>query len=449
MVRCWCVLAPAELCVVMQGLRNFDIFPKFDSRFEQEARDKTVFGAVLSVVAVLLVLVLVGGEVSYFFSIETKHELFVDTSDVNQQLTIHINVSFFKTPCDLISIDAIDSFGEFQKDIEATTRKHRISNDGTFIAETVELVNSGKKSMRNGEEEDHASAAGHRDGCGSCYGAGAAGSCCNSCDDVREAYERHGWTFNLNDVSIVQCAAERLAHASRIANHEGCNIAGTLAVRRVQGNIHFIPGRSFTHLGQHLHDLAGDEVKDLNLTHRINHLSFGDSYPGLVNPLDGRTNAAHTNAPPPTAEDAAKADPNSQLALVPSLPHHAKEHKNPGVDDSHPFGGGKFQYFIKVVPTWYDKLDGTSVKTNQYSCTEHYSAVKTDMQFIPGMFVLYDLSPIMVHAYEARPYSSVVHFLLELCAITGGVFTVAGIVDSFLYHGARQVKRKMMMGKQG
>ena len=29
----------------MQKLRNFDIFPKFDSRFEQEARDKTVFGA--------------------------------------------------------------------------------------------------------------------------------------------------------------------------------------------------------------------------------------------------------------------------------------------------------------------------------------------------------------------------------------------------------------------
>lgn len=34
-------------------------------------------------------------------------------------------------------------------------------------------------------------------GCGSCYGAGEPGDCCNSCDDIRNAYRKKGWAFNL------------------------------------------------------------------------------------------------------------------------------------------------------------------------------------------------------------------------------------------------------------
>ena len=30
-----------------------------------------------------------------------------------------------------------------------------------------------------------------------------------------------------------------------------------------------------------------------------------------------------------------------------------------------------FQYYIKVVPTWYVKLDGEEFHTNQYSVTRH------------------------------------------------------------------------------
>ena len=41
------------------------------------------------------------------------------------------------------------------------------------------------------------------------------------------------------------------------------------------------------------------------------------------------------------------------------------------------------------------------------------------------------------------------HFLLQLCAIGGGVFTVMGLVDALFYHGSIKIKRKMQMGKQG
>jgi hypothetical protein len=36
-----------------------------------------------------------------------------------------------------------------------------------------------------------------------------------------------------------------------------------------------------------------------------------------------------------------------------------------------------------------------------------------------------------------------------VCAIIGGVFTVAGMVDSFLYHGLRSLQKKQELGKLG
>ena len=38
-------------------------------------------------------------------------------------------------------------------------------------------------------------------------------------------------------------------------------------------------------------------------------------------------------------------------------------------------------------------------------------------------------------------------FLARSCAIIGGVFTVTGLVDGLVYHGADLVSRKMEIGK--
>jgi hypothetical protein len=47
----------------------------------------------------------------------------------------------------------------------------------------------------------------------------------------------------------------------------------------------------------------------------------------------------------------------------------------------------------------------------------------------------------------AETKTSFAHFLTSVCAIVGGVFTVSGLVDSFLYHGHRVLKKKMELGK--
>ena len=64
---------------------------------------------------------------------------------------------------------------------------------------------------------------------------------------------------------------------------------------------------------------------------------------------------------------------------------------------------------------------------------------------LPGVFFMYDLSPIMVEYTEVR--KSFAHFLTGVCAIIGGVFTVAGIIDNFLYRGLRSLEKKVELGK--
>ncbi len=79
----------------------------------------------------------------------------------------------------------------------------------------------------------------------SCYGAETAAlSCCNTCDDVREAYRLKGWAFT-NPIGIQQCMDEGWAEKLEVQTKEGCKVNGYIEVSKVAGNIHFAPGKSF------------------------------------------------------------------------------------------------------------------------------------------------------------------------------------------------------------
>ena len=43
--------------------------------------------------------------------------------------------------------------------------------------------------------------------------------------------------------------------------------------------------------------------------------------------------------------------------------------------------------------------------------------------------------------------TSFLHFVTSVCAIVGGVFTVSGIVDAFIYHGQQAIRKKVDLGK--
>lgn len=61
-----------------------------------------------------------------------------------------------------------------------------------------------------------------------------------------------------------------------------------------------------------------------------------------------------------------------------------------------------FQYYLKVVPTTYEKLDTTRIHTNQFSTTRHEKVVGffTGESGMPGVFFSYEISPIMVKFTE-------------------------------------------------
>ena len=95
----------------------------------------------------------------------------------------------------------MDISGELQRDISHDILKTRLTSAGAVVSgsEVGELGNDIDKLDKQRSE-------GY---CGSCYGGEPPeNGCCNSCDDVREAYTRKGWSFG-NPGSIEQVRSLR------------------------------------------------------------------------------------------------------------------------------------------------------------------------------------------------------------------------------------------------
>ncbi len=238
--------------------------------------------------------------------------------------------------------------------------------------------------------------------CGNCYGAGSPGQCCQTCLDVKQAYQRVGWRFKPH--GIIQCTSEAfMANMNeQFAEDGGCQLYGSLDLNRGSGHFHIAPhkklhqpagdasGRPGQNAGLfNLMDLISFTFDQFNVSHTINTLSFGENFPGIKSPLDGETR---------------------------------------GVKDTH----GMYQYYIKVVPTRYKALYSTTeIQSNQYAVTEHMSHLAPGSgRGLPGVYFHYEVSPIQALFEEKR--GGMLGFITSCCAIVGGAFSVMGLVDVFL-----------------
>ena len=157
--------------------------------------------------------------------------------------------------------------------------------------------------------------------CGSCFGAKE--GCCNTCNDVREAYRIKTWKFDPR--GIEQCREGLGSEVEERALKEGtifesffsprninkfcftfpnlgCQIYGYLEVNRVGGSFHIAPGKSFIINHVHVHDVNPFASTDFNLTHHIRHVSFGQQLRDeqgnnqALNPLDDTLAVAEKGA---------------------------------------------------------------------------------------------------------------------------------------------------------
>lgn len=382
-------------------LRRFDAYPKTLEDF----REKTFSGAAVSIIASIVMLTLFASELNFYLSTEIQPELFVDTSR-NEKMRINLDMVFHHMPCPFLSIDVMDISGEQQLDVDHNLFKQRLDRNGNPIHE-------GEKKIDLGEENTTKVVLSSLNStldpsrCESCYGAETIDSpCCNTCQEVRDAYRRRGWAMNNAD-GVIQCEREGWTQKMREQSEEGCSVYGYLLVNKVAGNFHFAPGKSFQQHSIHIHDMHQLGRSNFNVSHSIRRLSFGVEYPGQVNPLDGHDEIF-----------------------------------------DRPEGSAMHQYFVKVVPTRYRRTSGQQINSNQYSVTSHTRFINNQFgeQGLPGVFVMFDISPILVQLSEHR--RSFMHFLTSVCAIIGGVFTVAGMIDATIHHTLRRW-RKNRLGKQG
>mmetsp|Transcript_12480 Transcript_12480/g.29585 ORF Transcript_12480/g.29585 Transcript_12480/m.29585 type:complete len:521 (-) Transcript_12480:332-1894(-) len=417
------------------------MFPKVAEEFTV----KTQGGGIATVAAYGLILILALTEVMNWRgqnALETSMAV-VDTS-LGRKMNIYINITFPALACEDLHLSALDVAGDSQINIDDSMKKKQLHLDGSAYSQKemdVELNQHRVDQERKLEILRKDLPDGY---CGPCYGAHETeDQCCNTCDEVTEAYSKRKWKTQLLQYTAEQCVREGRdkSEPKKMVKGQGCNLAGHMTVNRVAGNFHVAMGEGIERDGKHIHTYNPDDAINFNASHVVHHLSFGSE--GGTEPLNGSTKIV-TEAAGST---------------------------------------GLFQYFVKVVPTTYvgdganipevDEANapptaspndsGKRLETNSFFFTERFLPLMTDMiedehyeddevrvsaesgftgghankehhtkqnAVLPGVFFIYEIYPFALEITQNEvPFT---HLLIRLMATIGGVFTLARWLDSIL-----------------
>jgi len=397
-------------------MKQFDAYPKVLEDF----RVKTYTGAMVTTVSTIIMALLFVSELRHYLTTDVKPELLVDTARP-EKLKINIDFFFPQLGCAYLSIDAMDISGDVQTDIEHGIFKKRYDKDGNPINVDARREDLDDKADATITNDNNNATASKNESCGSCYGAETPEQpCCNTCADVRKAYRDYGWTLEDSD-HMTQCKGEKWKEELEEQAGEGCQIYGYLEVSKVAGRFLIATDKRFNQhprmlfqfvaigkdgrISMNFDDLFGRGTKKHNISHHIRSLGFGAPIPGVVNPLDG-------------VEVIADGKPTT------------------------------YQYFIKIVPTVYKKLSGEEIESSEYSVTKRTQVARGGPgETGPGVLVRYELSPLLIQYTETR--RSFLRFLTGVCAIIGGVYTVARLIDCMIYRSSKIIKKKIDDGKAG
>jgi len=309
-------------------ITQLDVFPKI----EKDYVDQSAGGGIITMIVTFILSFLIFSEFLEYMSDQYDYSVVIDYTKNND---IHMNIDLtVAMDCDNIRADMYDSTGT------TTYAKAALTFAPTHF------------SMRNAVAYQH-----------------------NSKQNIKDE------GFDMDDIMDNAAKEDKGAWSSYEDEKSCCRITGRIDVHKLAGNFHI------TALG---HGYGGKHTEHqlLNFTHRFYTFSFGQYYPGLVNPLDD------------TAE----------------------------ITENH---FTYYQYFLSVVPTIYkQEKSGRILYTNQYSVTD-MSADVSKSHNLPGIFIKFDFEPLLVKIVETK--KSFFHFLVRLCGIVGGIYVSFGRIYRIIY----------------
>lgn len=337
---------------LIDRFKSLDVYRKLPSDFVQP----TYSGALLSIISSVIMILLFINEFASYREVKTSSQMYIDVNRGGDKLTINVDVELVNLPCSILSIDLQDVMGSHSVNLEGNMMKYKLDKDGKPIGQ--EPYKSAKDS-NNDHGHDH----------------------------------------------FVQPEYEKVKQ--ELLSHQGCRIKGYFLVNKVPGNFH-ISSHAF---GPTIQRLASEGYLLMDVSHRINHLSFGNDdeigkvksifSEGVLNPLDKTEKI------------------NQKRKTI-------------------------YEYYIKIVPTTYNDLSGFTYYVHQF--TNNAFETPAVNQY-PSLYFRYELSPITVEYTQYK--DSFLNFFIQICAILGGVFSVTGIIDALIHKSVVVLLKKAERGKLG
>ncbi|KAH1218561.1 Protein disulfide-isomerase 5-4 [Glycine max] len=464
-------------------------------KIPRDLTEASLSGAGLSIVAALAMIFLFGMELNSYLSVTTSTQVIVDKSSDGDYLRIDFNISFPALSCEFAAVDVSDVLGTNRLNLTKTVRKFSIDSnlrptgaefhsepaansikhdnevneesvegsvvlktqnfdkyahqfpitvvnfyapwcywsqrlkpswekaakiikerydpemDGRIILGRVDCTEDGDlcrshhiqgypsiRIFRKGS--DVRSNHGHHDH-ESYYGDRDTDSLVKTMENLVASLPSESQKLPLEDKSDVAKNTERPAPSTG-----GCRIDGYVRVKKVPGNLIF-SARSNAH---------SFDASQMNMSHVINHLSFGR-----------------------------KVSPRVMSDVKRLIPYVGSSHdrlNGRSFINTHDLGANvTMEHYLQIVKT--EVITRKDYKlVEEYEYTAH-SSVAQSLHIPVAKFHL-ELSPMQVLITENQKSFS--HFITNVCAIVGGIFTVAGIMDAILHNTIRLMK-KVELGK--
>jgi len=452
-------------------LKGIDFYRKIN----RELTEGTLAGASVSLITAFVIVFLVGMELSSYLTVQSSTRVVIDRS-ADELLKINFNITFPHLECQFASVDVSDVLGRHKVNITKTVHKWKIDENMKRISKIAETKTPEYGTVEASDEQVavqlspgtwDAAMAGSKLVLVNFYApwcpwsrqlgpvwehtAGLIGKKysseivsmgkvdCTAQDSHALCHSQHVNAFpsirvyrggsdtrvtgmghehnayygdrtpealvkyidsmlTADDLKLRAIGPGAEARDGEAARGSGCSVAGFVRVARVPGNLHVSAhsvGFSFDHSA-------------MNVSHIVHHLSFGEDLDAAdehLLPEEARTKMGLL-------------DGRTFLSKVKNVTH---------------------EHYLKVVLNTFQLLSGKELNTYEFTAN---SNKYTETSQMPMARFSYDLSPMQVVVSEHRtPFS---HFITQLCAIIGGIFTVAGIIDSLIFHLSGMMTKKLL-----